>query len=73
MTNPPRKTSTPRVSRSRTNRSAGMTWIPGFWLTANQTELLAARGVLKEWNTDGQNAEAIAALLRVNLAKLLKR
>jgi hypothetical protein len=50
-----------------------MTWIPGFWLTKDETKLLAPHGVLKDWNNDRQNGEAVVALLRLNMVKLLKR
>jgi hypothetical protein len=49
-----------------------MIWVPGFWLNENETNLLAARGVLKEWDSESQNAQAVTALLRMNLRTLLK-
>jgi len=68
----PGKTSTERVRRHRANKDDGMTYVPGFWLNKNETNLLAARGVLKEWNSESQNAQAVTALLRMNLRSLLK-
>lgn len=64
--------STARVRRHRENREAGMIWVPGFWLNENETSLLAARGILKEWDSEARNAKAVTALMRMNLITMLK-
>jgi hypothetical protein len=69
MTGAVRKTSTERVRRHRAN--AGKVRVT-LLLDQDEADLLAARGVFKEWASPAENAEAVAALVHMNLRKLLK-
>ena len=64
--------STARVRRHRENREAGMIWVPGFWLNEDETNLLAARGIVKDWNSEARNAKEVTALMRLTLLTALK-
>ena len=66
-----RTTSTERVRRHRANKDAGKIRVT-LLLDEDETDLLAARGVLKEWASEAENAKAVAALVHMNLRNLLK-
>jgi len=67
-----RKTSTPRVHLSRQRRKAGKIRVV-LWLDEPEARALEQARILRDWNSTAENSDAVAAFVRMNLSRLLKR